>query len=57
MVPGNSNFIQALWIINTSHTHAEAKKIKINIIILVINPVIIKNYIDNTDYDNNVKEC
>lgn len=23
MVPGNSNFIQALWIIVTGHTHAE----------------------------------
>lgn len=23
MVPGNSNFIQALWIIVESHTHAE----------------------------------
>jgi len=58
MVPGNSNFIQALLIIVASHTHAEAKKNKINIcIILVINPVLIINYIDNTDYDNNLKEC
>lgn len=58
MVPGNNNFMQALWIIIISHTHVEAKKYIINIcIILVINPIIIINYIDNTDYDNNLKEC